>query len=98
MKIIRVEISGFGHFRQKTIEFSEGNQLFFGENEAGKSTLYHFIQTMLFGFSQKSKKSEITRRQMERLLVGSYGFQLMVMRKSALNVFVPFNGGKRRFM
>ena len=56
MKIIRVEISGFGHFRQKTIEFSEGNQLFFGENEAGKSTLYHFIQTMLFGFSQKSKK------------------------------------------
>lgn len=56
MKIIRAEISGFGHFRQKIVDFSEGNQLFFGENEAGKSTLYHFIQTMLFGFSQKSKK------------------------------------------
>lgn len=56
MKIIRAEISGFGHFRQKTFDFSQGNQLFFGENEAGKSTLYHFIQTMLFGFSTKSKK------------------------------------------
>ena len=56
MKIIRGEISGFGHFRQTTFDFSEGNQLFFGENEAGKSTLYQFIQTMLFGFSQKSKK------------------------------------------
>ena len=56
MKLIRAEISGFGHYRQKTIDFSAGNQLFYGENETGKSTLYHFIQTMLFGFAKKSAK------------------------------------------
>ncbi|MHC5268482.1 ATP-binding protein [Enterococcus sp. LJL98] len=56
MKLIRAEISGFGHYRQATFDFSTGNQLFFGENETGKSTLYHFIQTMLFGFAKKSSK------------------------------------------
>ena len=50
------EIVPHGRDGQKTFDFSQGNQLFFGENEAGKSTLYHFIQTMLFGFSTKSKK------------------------------------------
>lgn len=56
MKLIRAEISGFGHYRQRDFDFSAGNQLFYGENETGKSTLYHFIQTMLFGFAKKSNK------------------------------------------
>lgn len=56
MKLIRAEISGFGHYRQMTFDFSAGNQLFYGDNETGKSTLYHFIQTMLFGFAKKSHK------------------------------------------
>lgn len=56
MRLIRAEISGFGHYRQQNFDFLAGNQLFFGENEAGKSTLYHFIQAMLFGFPKKRKK------------------------------------------
>lgn len=56
MKLIKAEISGFGHYRQRTFDFLSGNQLFFGNNETGKSTLYHFIQTMLFGFPKKNSR------------------------------------------
>lgn len=53
MKLLRAEITGFGKYRQATFDFVSGNQLFFGANEAGKSTLYQFIQAMLFGFPTK---------------------------------------------
>lgn len=56
MKIIKAEVTGFGHYRQQQFEFLPGNQLLLGENEAGKSTLYQFIQAMLFGFPKKSPK------------------------------------------
>ncbi len=56
MRLIRAEISGFGYYRQQSFDFLAGNQLFYGENEAGKSTLYHFIQAMLFGFPKRGKK------------------------------------------
>lgn len=56
MKLIKAEIAGFGKWQSKIILFQNGNQLFFGLNEEGKSTIYHFIATMLFGFSTKNKK------------------------------------------
>lgn len=56
MHIMKAEIVGFGAYRQREFTFSAGNQLIYGENEAGKSTLYQFIQAMLFGFPKKSNK------------------------------------------
>ncbi|EOT38116.1 ATP-binding protein [Enterococcus columbae] len=56
MKILRVEIAGFGKYRDFHFDFTTGNQLLYGANEAGKSTLYHFILAMLFGFPKKSKR------------------------------------------
>lgn len=56
MRLLRAEIVGFGNYRQKEWSFEAGNQLIYGENEAGKSTLYQFIQAMLFGFPKKSAK------------------------------------------
>ncbi|WP_122645826.1 AAA family ATPase [Enterococcus mediterraneensis] len=53
MRILRAEIVGFGKYRQRTFDFTSGNQLLYGVNEAGKSTLYQFIQAMLFGFPVK---------------------------------------------
>ncbi|WP_321388270.1 AAA family ATPase [uncultured Enterococcus sp.] len=58
MKILSIEIAGFGKWQQKTIEFSDGNQLIYGKNEAGKSTIYQFVQAMLFGFPAKGKKKK----------------------------------------
>lgn len=58
MKILRIEINAFGKWRQKSFDFSSGNQLIYGENEAGKSTVYQFIQAILFGFPSKGRKKK----------------------------------------
>lgn len=58
MRILRIEIAAFGKWRQKTFDFISGNQLIYGENEAGKSTIYQFIQAVLFGFPSKGKKKK----------------------------------------
>lgn len=62
MQLLRAEITGFGKYRNKTIDFTAGNQLFYGANEAGKSTLYQFIMAMLFGFLLKEDGNEILNR------------------------------------
>ncbi|MBE8846590.1 AAA family ATPase [Enterococcus durans] len=58
MRILRIEIAAFGKWRQKSFDFTSGNQLIYGENEAGKSTIYQFIQAILFGFPSKGKKKK----------------------------------------
>lgn len=57
MQILKAEITGFGKWQQKTFEFQKVNQLFFGLNEEGKSTIYQFITAILFGFPVKNKKN-----------------------------------------
>ena len=48
MKLERLELWSFGKFHNRTIELSDGINLFSAENEAGKSTVYAFIKSMLF--------------------------------------------------
>lgn len=56
MKITKVTIYGFGKWHDKTFNFSQTNQVIFGLNEAGKSTLTTFMLSMLFGFATAKKK------------------------------------------
>ncbi|MDT2596687.1 AAA family ATPase [Enterococcus dongliensis] len=58
MWIKKAEVTSFGKWRQQTFLFEAKNQLVYGLNEAGKSTLYQFIQAMLFGFPTKRKKGQ----------------------------------------
>lgn len=58
MWIKKAEITSFGKWRQQTFLFEAKNQLVYGLNEAGKSTLYQFIQAILFGFPAKRKKGQ----------------------------------------
>ena len=54
MRIREIYIDGFGQFAGK--EFGPLNRpvtVFFGPNEAGKSTLLEFIRTVLFGFRSR---------------------------------------------
>ncbi|BCA84773.1 hypothetical protein EsVE80_02960 [Enterococcus saigonensis] len=74
MRILRAEITGFGKYRNQTIDFTSGNQLFYGANEAGKSTLYQFIMAMLFGFPLKRGR----KRDFEPLDGTSYGGRLVI--------------------
>lgn len=53
MRIRKLEIYGFGKFVQKKIDLDSNLQVFYGENEAGKSTIYAFINAILFGMPVK---------------------------------------------
>lgn len=51
MIIKKVNIISFGGISNKEIEFSNGLNIIYGENEAGKSTIQSFIKIWLYGFS-----------------------------------------------
>ncbi|WP_430606779.1 hypothetical protein IGJ55_003049 [Enterococcus sp. AZ170] len=72
MKLIAIELVGFGKWQQHKIEFQPKNQLLFGTNEAGKSTIYQFVQAMFFGFPAKGKK----RKDYQPKNGGAYGGRL----------------------
>ena len=48
MKLLELHINGFGKIHDRTISFSDGINVIYGRNEAGKSTLHTFIRGMLF--------------------------------------------------
>ena len=51
MRIEELYLDGFGHFHQRSIGPVSGPvTVFYGPNEAGKSTLLAFIRAILFGF------------------------------------------------
>ncbi len=52
MRLNDIQIDGFGIWKGLTVDnVSTGMTLFFGHNEAGKTTLMQFIRSVLFGFS-----------------------------------------------
>lgn len=56
MRIKSIEITSFGKFKNKNIEFNEGFNVIFGNNESGKSTIISFIYAMLYGFGDNRGK------------------------------------------
>jgi len=57
MIIKKIEIVSFGKFSNKTIEFSDGLNVIFGNNESGKSTIINFIYSMFYGFGDNRGKT-----------------------------------------
>ena len=56
MRLEELFLDGFGHFHQRS--FSPAGRpltVFYGPNEAGKSTLLAFIRTVLFGFPRQGR-------------------------------------------
>lgn len=52
------KLTAFGHFRDRTIEdIDSGLVVILGPNEAGKSTFFQFLQTMLFGIYPTSPET-----------------------------------------
>ena len=50
MKIKEIQVEGFGVWKGLTLEsLSQDVNVFYGENEAGKTTLMHFVRSMMFG-------------------------------------------------
>nr|WP_295973465.1 AAA family ATPase [uncultured Bacillus sp.] len=55
MKIVEINIYGYGKFENVTFTELHGYQVFYGENEAGKSTIMSFIHSILFGFPTRQQ-------------------------------------------
>ncbi len=53
LKIESIEIYGYGKWVDHKIDHITNLQLFYGENEAGKTTIMSFIHSILFGFPSK---------------------------------------------
>lgn len=64
MIIKRVNIIAFGGLKDKIIDFDNGINVIYGENEAGKSTIQSFIKIWLYGMSSYKGKDY---KQNERL-------------------------------
>ena len=59
MKLVRIQIVNFGQFSNFTFDLSNSNiDVFYGVNEAGKSTVVAFIKQILFGFHLANQGSE----------------------------------------
>lgn len=76
MKIGRIEISGFGKLHDINLPLAPQINVFWGENEAGKSTFQQAILALLYGFYEgpRAKKDENVERESCRPWQGnSYG-------------------------
>ncbi|WP_166667231.1 ATP-binding protein [Companilactobacillus nuruki] len=51
MKLVKANIYGFGKWIDQEFNFEQDYQVIVGSNEAGKTTLLNFIQSILFGFA-----------------------------------------------
>lgn len=58
MKIVELNIDGFGHFHDTQVgPFASPVVILYGPNEAGKTTLLEYIRTVLFGFPPRNRDS-----------------------------------------
>jgi uncharacterized protein YhaN len=57
MKLLALEIEGYGVWSGLKLQrMSEGLNVVYGPNEAGKSTLLHFIRSALYGFAPERRR------------------------------------------
>lgn len=66
MILKKLNLIGFGKFKNKNIELKEGINLIYGENEAGKSTIHSFIQGMFYGFLKPNARTRAYLEEHER--------------------------------
>ncbi|MCA0989201.1 ATP-binding protein [Guptibacillus algicola] len=63
MKLLGWHIYRFGKFEDyKVTSLSDQLQTIYGENEAGKSTIIAFIESILFGFTMKKEESYVLKK------------------------------------
>ncbi|MDU0204024.1 AAA family ATPase [Paenibacillus sp. MAH-36] len=96
MKIVSIQVEGFGSLRQRQLDTDSPLALFYGANEAGKSTLMGFVRAVLFGFPTRQNRSE----RYEPLGGGAHGGALTLQDEQGQLIRVerydaPAAGGKR---
>jgi len=57
VKISSLHISAFGKLQELNLSFTDGMNMYLGDNEYGKSTILSFLRAMFYGFSQRGSGS-----------------------------------------
>lgn len=96
MRIIAIQVDGFGSLRDRQLQTDNALTVFYGANEAGKSTLMGFVRAVLFGFPTRTNRSE----RYEPLGGGAHGGALTLLDEQGQRIRVerydaPATGGKR---
>lgn len=60
MRIIDLQVEGFGKLNNKYVNFSDGINVVSGHNEAGKSTLHSCIRAMFYGMERAKGVAALT--------------------------------------
>ncbi|WP_219837860.1 AAA family ATPase [Paenibacillus sp. R14(2021)] len=58
MRLQKLHLEGFGQLSGKVCDLQAPVTVFYGPNEAGKSTMLGFIRAMLFGYANKGNRAE----------------------------------------
>lgn len=66
MKLLKLEITAFGKFKNKTIDLRDDFILIKGDNEAGKSTCVKFIEGVFYGFVKPYLKTTRYNEDLEK--------------------------------
>ena len=53
MIIKRITVRNFGKLQDRTMEFSDGINVLYGDNESGKTTTHTFVRSMLYGIQRQ---------------------------------------------
>ncbi|MET4562917.1 uncharacterized protein YhaN [Lysinibacillus parviboronicapiens] len=75
LTIQKLQIYGFGKHENVTISLQDGVTIFYGMNEAGKTTIQQFILQILFGFPTKQQ----AQRKYEPKASTKFGGQLTIV-------------------
>ena len=60
MEILNAHIKGFGKLQNTDIKLSNGLNIIYGKNEAGKSTAHSFIKAIFFGIKNKKTRTVLS--------------------------------------
>ncbi|NBI31179.1 AAA family ATPase [Chengkuizengella marina] len=91
MRINQLQMDGFGIFNQRHFEFNQPVTLFYGPNEAGKSTTMGFIRNMLFGFPTRVH----LQQRYEPVTGGLHGGHIQLEDDSGENIRIERFHGKK---
>ncbi len=56
MRLVEIQLDGFGRLTNRHFQFADGFNLIFGLNETGKSTLQRSVVSLLYGFFGESRR------------------------------------------
>lgn len=97
MRIVSIQVDGFGSLRDRQLHTDAPLAVFYGANEAGKSTLMGFVRAVLFGFPPRSSRGS---ERYEPQGGGAHGGALTLLDEQGQHIRVerydsPASGGKR---